>query len=475
MLLLIIFCVTITAVTSTDIPQDIRVWCYYTNWAQYRPGDMKYTVKDLDISKCTHAAFAFAIMSQQNTIKAFEWNDEDSNFRKRMYSKFTSLKSQQPNLKTYLSVGGWNFGAAPFTWMANSRSNRTAFIKSTIPFLRKYKFDGLDLDWEYPSDPDRYGIPEDKEYFVLLIKELYEAYKEESQKTGQPQLQLTIAAPAAKQKIDAGMDVKRFIKYLDYVNLMTYDFHGAWSNKTGHSSPLYPLANETGNDRYWNVAFSVTYWYKLGTPKSKINIGIPFYGRSFTLRDPRKFYLGADAKGAGKNGTVTRIGGFLSYFEACYMRQKGGKRYFIDEQKGPYMVLGDQWLGYEDKHSITMKVHWLREHGYTGVMIWTMDLDDYRGHCNEGKYPLANTVIKALKETDHLPKNGPDYDMTQDLNKACFNKPFGYYPHWCDCQKFVYCDTFMDGIVGSCSTGKVWDQKKAACVMDTLHQCTTRC
>lgn len=86
------------------------------------------------------------------------------------YSKFTSLKNQYPNLKTYLSVGGWNFGAAPFTWMASSSSNRTAFIKSTIPFLRKYKFDGLDVDWEYPSDADRHGVPEDKEHFVMLLK-----------------------------------------------------------------------------------------------------------------------------------------------------------------------------------------------------------------------------------------------------------------------------------------------------------------
>ncbi|CAE1247079.1 E3.2.1.14 [Acanthosepion pharaonis] len=121
----------------SDIPQGTRVWCYYTNWAQYRPGDMKYTVKDMDISLCTHAAFAFAVMSKQNTIKAYEWNDEDTAFRKGMYSKFTSLKNQYPNLKTYLSVGGWNFGAAPFTWMASSSSNRTAFIKSTIPFLHK--------------------------------------------------------------------------------------------------------------------------------------------------------------------------------------------------------------------------------------------------------------------------------------------------------------------------------------------------
>ena len=65
-------------------------------------------------------------------------------------------------------------------------------------------------------------------------------------------------------------------------------------------------------------AAAVTYWHKMGSPKEKLNIGLPFYGRTFTLVDPKETYLGARAKGAGKNGTVTRIGGFLSYFEVTH-------------------------------------------------------------------------------------------------------------------------------------------------------------
>merc|ERR1712098_695391 len=89
--------------------------------------------------------------------------------------------------------------------------------------------------------------------------------------------------------------------------------------------------------------------------------------------------------------------------------------------------------------------------------IWTMDLDDYKGWCNQGKYPLTHAVIKALKDTDHLPKNNDDVDDVHGgLKEFCFNKVRGFYHHCSNCQKFVYCDNFMEGIIGLCGDGKIW-------------------
>lgn len=126
-----------------------------------------------------------------------------------LYKEFVGLKAKKPSLKTFISVGGWDAGSLYFSAMAKDASKRKSFIKSTLIFLERYGFDGIDIDWEYPGAGDRGnycfrqtlhdhrlipccdlgGWPEDYDNYVTLLKELKVAL---GKKYG-----LTIAIPAS--------------------------------------------------------------------------------------------------------------------------------------------------------------------------------------------------------------------------------------------------------------------------------------
>uniref|UniRef100_A0A194AMZ5 Chitinase n=1 Tax=Pinctada fucata TaxID=50426 RepID=A0A194AMZ5_PINFU len=322
---------------------------------------------------------------------------------KGMYERFNKLKQQNPSLKTLLAVGGWNMGSAPFTRMVASDASRRDFATDTVKFLRTHGFDGLDLDWEYPANR---GSPAgDRDKFTELLKVLKSEFAKEAQSTGNPQLLLSAAIPAGQSNIDTGYNVPEISKYLDLMNLMTYDLHGgSFEDETGHNSPLHQSPLDKGNNTHLNVEWAAHYWVSKGAPKSKLNIGMPLYGRSFTLADPNNDGLYAPDRGnGGQAGRYTREAGFLSYYEICEMLKSGGTRHYLPDAMVPYVVKGNQWVGYDDPDSLKQKVDFVKKEGYGGIMVWALDLDDFSGSCGQGKYPLLRAINNELKSSGTAP------------------------------------------------------------------------
>ncbi|XP_059164930.1 chitotriosidase-1-like [Physella acuta] len=368
-----------------------RVVCYFPNWASYRFGGASFNVRDIDPFLCTHIIYAFATL-RGNRLVALESRDEPYGDDIGNYARVTNLKNINPRLKVLLAVGGWSMGTAAFTLMASTEQSRQEFLNSTIEFLRKRNFDGLDFDWEYPAIGS--SPPQDRGLHALLCQQLRAAFDAEA--VGEKRLLLTAAVAAGKGIIDVAYDVPRLSAAVDFFNVMAYDLHGAWDRRTGHHSPLSRGSWETGAEEYLNVEWVANYWVSLGAPKSKLVIGMPLYGRSFTLEKDTPFIgVGAPILGAGQPGPYTSEAGILAYYEVCVLRA-GADQVYIESQNVPYLVKNDQWVGYEDQVSLRAKVTFTKQNGFGGVMVWDMSHDDFNGEfCGEGNYPLVKAINNA--------------------------------------------------------------------------------
>lgn len=202
---------------------------------------------------------------------------------------------------------------------------------------------------------------------------------------------LSAAVSPSRFRMEDAYDVPRISQNLDFINLMAFDLHAERDSAADHHAPLHQRPHDASIDIFYNVDYAVRYWKKRGAPADKLVLGVPFYGRTFTLKDPMRTTPGSPIKGLGKEGRYTQEKGFLAYFEICELQAEGGWRTATDRAGSPFMAKDDQWVGYEDAASIANKMEYIRAQKLGGVMIWAVDLDDFQGICGS-KTPLLNAV-----------------------------------------------------------------------------------
>ncbi|KAK5639905.1 hypothetical protein RI129_010716 [Pyrocoelia pectoralis] len=355
--------------------QEPRIVCYYTNWSVYRPGTAKFNPQNINPYLCTHLIYAFGGFTKENNFKPFD--------------KYQDIEK----------------GSSRFSPLVASAERRKEFIKNSIKFLRQNHFDGLDLDWEYPCFRDG-GKPRDKDNYATLVQELREEYERESEKTGRPRLLLTMAVPAGIEYINKGYDVPQLMKYLDWMNILSYDYHSAFEPAVNHHSPLFSLEEESeyNYDSDLNINHTINHYLEAGAEESKLVLGIPTYGRSYTLFNSDANDIGAPADGPGEMGDATRENGYLAYYEICEKLKDDGWTVEQPNPKamGPYAYKENQWVGYDDESIVKKKAEFVVERKLGGIMFWSIDNDDFRGTCHGKPYPLIEAA-KDIKIDNTIP------------------------------------------------------------------------
>ena len=269
-----------------------------------------------------------------------------------------SLKKTHPDLKVMVSLGGWG-GCETCSPVFSTEEGRKEFALSTKRILKEFKIDGIDLDWEYPTIegyPGHQYLPEDKENFTALVKEL--------RKTLGKKAIVTFAAGGFEQYLEESVNWDEVMKYVDFVNIMSYDLVNGNSTVTGHHTPLYST-----DDQVESTDNAVQYLKKIGVAPDKMVIGAAFYGRVW--ENVTNVHDGLYQSGKFKQGVAYRD------FEQYIKDNPGYVQYYDSVAQASYWYNADAqiFLTHDDSLSVAKKTQYVIDQGLKGIMFWVLGED----------------------------------------------------------------------------------------------------
>ena len=318
------------------------------------------------------------------------------------FGQLKKLKAMYPHIKVMISLGGWtwseDFSDAALTPQSRAQAAASCidlYLRGNLPVgdgaggpgAAYGVFDGIDIDWEYPAaagHPHNTYRPEDAQNFPLFLQEFRSQMDALEAETGREFL-LTIAPGAGIDKYSL-LNWNQIHPSLDWINLMTYDMHGAFDPSTNFNAPLYSSPNDPGSypSNTYSIDRAVTDYLAAGVPPSKLTVGLPFYGRGWQ-----------GVPNGGTNGLYQpATGGAPGTYESGIEDYKVLKNlnypvYRDPITQVPWMYNGNIFWSFDDAQSLTNKVNYIHTKGLRGAMVWSLDGDDTSG-------TLMNAVGSAL-------------------------------------------------------------------------------
>lgn len=356
---------------------------YFCMWSIYH----SHQLSDLKTDKLTHVFIAFMNIDHAtgNMVPSDDWAFSSYQFPdgKGISSQLVNLKLQNPHLRVILSVGGWG-AHTDFIVMTSDPDKRGNFVQSCVTYLARYSLDGIDIDWEYPTNAA------EAENLVILLRELKSALV-----AANPAYILSAALPASSHYAQH-LKIQEMVPYLDLWNIMTYDLAGpTWSEKVGYQSNLYG----NNGDNELSVNSTMNWYFENKVPKERIVLGMPMYGQLFT------------------GVTQPTIGaGFTKVLQAESVQYRNIDR--LQEQYNEtavaamvYDASANTIITYDNPQCAMMKAKYVRDHGLAGGFWWESQGDVVHGESlldafvsELEKEPVSQDGVHACKHAQDSSK-----------------------------------------------------------------------
>jgi len=288
--------------------RDFIVQGYYPGWAQ-----KKYPPENIAFDYLTHLSHAFVYPDIKGNLIV----------PKDFLNSSVSDISHKNRCKILVCIGGGGKFSDSFSDMANNPDAVENFVRNVCDFVLKNNYDGIEIDWEFPKNDS------DTRNLTALLKKLRNAFDK-----CQPDRHKTINLVVNGTKyLGKWIDVKSISGYIDYFVIMTYDYHGGWSEFSGHNAPLYPYPRSDSS-----VKEGIAFWLNKGVEPSRIIFGLPFFGCAF------------DSYSIGRKFSLFKQ---LHYNQIQKLKEKGFVKMRDEMADVPYLKqINGQWIiSYDDSES----------------------------------------------------------------------------------------------------------------------------
>lgn len=448
---------------SSNEDLDRKIIGYFPEWAIGSEVQGNFDAADLQWEYLTHIQYSFMGVGADNKItfldagskkRAIEDSFEGHEFTYKMNGKtypismdpslpfkghfntLATMKKKFPDVKLVMSVGGWAASRGFYTMLDTDEGINT-FADSCVDFLRKYDFfDGIDIDFEYPTSTSTAGNPADADLseprrgilnarYNVMMKTLREKLDEAGKKDNKDYV--LSAAVTASAWVLGGVTDNSYAKYLDFLSVMSYDFHGGWNHFVENLANIYPDPADTETIQMAMPTLCMDWAYRFYRgvlPSEKILMGIPYYTRGWeNVRGGNNGLHGTAGSAQGstpaggkynlwgdddnKDGKPDPAGANPLWHVLNLMEEDPNmNKHWDNVGKVPYVWQSTDkvFLSFEDEQSIDERVKYVKDKNLGGALIWVMNGDyglnpNYEpgsSDPNKGKYTFGDTLTKRL-------------------------------------------------------------------------------
>ncbi len=419
----------------------LRVVGYFEEWGIY---GRDFRVADVDASKLTHLNYSFfgvddsgdlfihdawaatdkrftADQQVSRTFSASEWSGLDAAYRDGLvnggdFARTTAadgsvtltglpvgwdapnaeagnlrqldlLKQLNPHLNIGFALGGWTLSGA-FSLAFDDAAGREAFANSVIDTLSRYDvFNTVDFDWEYPGGGglgSNAVSDQDGANFALTLQLLDQKLDTFQRQTGR-EVEISIATAGGADKL-ANLNLEGIDPYVDFYNVMTYDFHGGWESQTGHQAAM------TGDAGGYDVLTAIDQFRQADVDLSKVVLGAPAYTRAWGGVQDGGTYGYQQAGDSSQAAGSFEAGSYDVKDLLTGVENADLQLFWDDTAKAAFVYdsVSGLWSSIETAATVAGKAAYVQEAGLGGLMFWALSNDA------EGDQSLVDAAFDGL-------------------------------------------------------------------------------